>query len=87
MGRPRRTFSIPLFLKLELCYGWNVVAPLDPLGTSYLGLLVDYLKSAYTVANLATAPLCRTVGTKYYIFWLPVMERYMLKCEAQGTKT
>ncbi|KUJ06192.1 uncharacterized protein LY89DRAFT_712694 [Mollisia scopiformis] len=71
--------------KLELCQSWNEIAPLDQERTSHLGLLIDYLKSAYTDTTQSMLSLLLTGYITYDLLWALFKPNDLVYTTCSGT--
>jgi len=68
-----------------LCQSWNEIGPLDQEGTSHLGLLIDYLKSAYADTTQSMLSLLPTGYITYDLLWALFKPNALVYTTCSGT--
>ncbi|KAE8440392.1 hypothetical protein EG329_008168 [Mollisiaceae sp. DMI_Dod_QoI] len=71
--------------ELELCQSWNEIAPLDQEAILHLGLLVDYLKSAYADTTQSMLSLLPTDYITYDLLWAFFKPNALVYTTCSGT--
>ncbi|PMD60205.1 P-loop containing nucleoside triphosphate hydrolase protein [Hyaloscypha bicolor E] len=71
--------------ELELCKSRNEIAPLDQEGTLHLGLLVDYLRSAYADTTQSIQSLLPTGDITYDLLWALFKPNALVYTTCSGT--
>jgi hypothetical protein len=71
--------------ELELCQSWNDISPPDQEGTSHLGLLVDYLRSAYADTTQSMLSLLPTGDITYDLLWALFKPNALVYTTCSGT--
>jgi len=80
-----RNFLYTMLDKLESCQAWNAIAPLDLQEIEHLGLLVDYLKSAYADTTHNLLSLLSDNHITYDLLWALFKPNSLVYTTCSGT--